>query len=239
MDGFSRIDIFDTKGVEYIFVVCYLLILIGFWKFSSKQVRPLKQVKRILENLSVNILRIPQGILYNRNHTWSHLEESGTAKVGLDDLLQHITGEVQFSNLKRPGEKIMKGELLTELTQGGKHLRITSPISGEIRDTNSELEDNPELLNEDPYAKGWLYRIKPSNWIAETRACYLAEEATNWSKEELQRFKDFLAVSMKKYSSGSPMVILQDGGELRDNTLSQLPMEVWQDFQQDFLEHTS
>ena len=239
MEGFSRVDIFDTKGIEYIFVIGYLLILIVFWKISTIQVKVREQVQRVLGNLTANLLRIPQGIFYNRNHTWTHLEESGAARVGLDDLLQHITGEVQFIHLKTPGEIISKGDLLTELNQEGKHLRIVSPISGEILDTNSELTDSPELLNEDPYKKGWIYKIKPSNWIAETKTCYLAEEATSWSLDELQRFKDFLAVSMKKYSSGPSMVILQDGGELRDNTLSLLPMEVWQDFQQDFLNCTS
>jgi len=239
MEGFSKVDIFDTKGIEYIFVIGYLLILIAFWKISTNQVKLRKEVQRVFGNLSANLLRIPQGVFYNRNHTWAHLERSGSAKVGLDDLLQHITGEVQFSHLRNPGEIISKGELLTELNQEGKHLRIVSPISGEILDTNSELTGSPELLNEDPYEKGWIYKIKPSNWIAETKTCYLAEEATNWSMEELQRFKDFLAVSLKKYSPTPSMVILQDGGELRDSTLSLLPVEVWQDFQQDFLNHTS
>ena len=64
---------------------------------------------------------------------------------------------------------------------------------------------------------------------------YLAEEAIDWSKKELERFKDFLAVSMKKYSPETSMVILQDGGELCDQPLSELPDEVWQDFQKSFL----
>ncbi|MFH1160181.1 MAG: glycine cleavage system protein H [bacterium] len=237
MEGFSRVDIFDTKGIEYIFVIGYLLILIIFWKISHKQVKITKQIQQAISNLSANILRIPQGLFYSKNHTWAHLEESGAAKVGLDDLLQHITGEVTFSTLKNPGEIIKKGDLLTEIAQEGKLLRIFSPLSGKILNTNSILEESPEILNEDPYEKGWIYKIKPSNWIAETKSYYLAEEATNWSMKELERFKDFLAVSAKKYSSEPTLIILQDGGELRDNTLAQLPDEVWQDFQKYFLDH--
>ena len=239
MEGFSRIDIFDTKGIEYIFVIGYLIIFIVFLKISARQVKLVKQVQRVLGNLSANVLRIPQGIFYNRNHTWTHLEESGSAKVGLDDLLQHITGEVRFGNLKNPGETINKGEVLTEIRQEGKYLRIVSPISGKIMESNSELDESPQLLNEDPYSRGWIYKIKPSNWVAETKTCYLAEEATNWSMEELGRFRDFMAVSLKKYSSGPAMLILQDGGELCDNTLSLFPDEVWKDFQKDFLDFTS
>ncbi len=239
MEGFNRIDIFDTKGMEYIFVIGYLVILVLFWRLSTRQVSIKKQIQTVIGNLTASMLRIPQGLFYSKNHTWTHLDETGAARVGMDDLLQHVTGEVQFTRLKNPGEIISKGELLTEINQEGKHLRIFSPISGEIVDTNGELSESPEILNEDPYKKGWIYKIKPSNWVVETNAYYLAEEATNWSMKELERFKDFLAVSMKKYSSEPAMVILQDGGELRDNTLSHLPNEVWEDFQKDFLNYTS
>ena len=74
------------------------------------------------------------------------------------------------------------------------------------------------MLNEDPYGKGWIYKIKPSKWIEETNNYYLAEEAIAWSKKELERFKDFLAASAKKYSPETMMMVLQDGGELCDTT---------------------
>ena len=97
------------------------------------------------------------------------------------------------------------------------------------------LAENPEILNEDPYEKGWIYKIRPSAWKSETGSYYLAEEAVSWSAKEFDRFKDFLAASMKTHTPVPSMVMLQDGGELRDHTLSQLPDGVWQDFQQDFL----
>ncbi|MCX6237432.1 MAG: hypothetical protein NTY07_07740 [Bacteroidia bacterium] len=86
-----------------------------------------------------------------------------------------------------------------------------------------------------PDGKGWIYKIKPSDWIAETKACYFAEEATNWSAIELERFKDFLAMSMKNYSPEPSMVILQDGGELTDHSLSAFSNEIWKDFEKEFL----
>lgn len=236
MEGFSSVDIFDTKGIEYLFVIGYLVILIIFWKVSGKQVKLVKQIQKVLSNLSANILRIPQGLFYNKNHTWAHLEESGTARVGLDDFLQHITGEVKFNNLKNPGEIINKGDLLSEIDQNGKQLKTFSPISGKILDTNSMLNENPEIFNEDPYKKGWIYKIEPSSWKVDTNSYFLAEEATDWSTKELERFKDFLSGgSMRKYSSEPSMILLQDGGELRDNILSELPDEVWKDFQIEFL----
>jgi len=225
--------------MEYLFVIGYLILLIIFWRLSTKQVSLGKQIKQVIGVLTANVLRIPQGLFYSRNHTWTHLEESGAARVGMDDLLQHITGQVRIDKLLSPGEVIRKGDLLTEIEQDGKHLRIFSPISGTILDANSELAGSPELLNQDPYREGWIYRIKPSDWKKETGSYYLAEEAVNWSVKELERFKDFLAVSMKKVAPEPSLVALQDGGELLDNTLSHLPNEVWEAFQKDFLDHNS
>ena len=238
MDGFSYFNIFETKGIEYLAIIAFLALLIPFWVVLNKQVKITKQIQNALGILSANILRIPQGLFYSKNHTWIHLEKSGVANLGLDDLLQHLTGEVKFSNLINPGEIINKGDLLAKIEHNSKLLKIFSPISGKILKTNSMLNKSPEMLNEDPYEKGWIYKIKPSNWIAETNSYLLAENATNWATKELERFKDFLMVSMGKHSSELSMLTLQDGGELRNNTLSELPNEVWQDFQKEFLNHT-
>ncbi|MEI8224468.1 MAG: glycine cleavage system protein H [Bacteroidota bacterium] len=235
MDGFSYNNIFETKGIEYLIIIAFLAMIIPFWIIINRQAGITRQIKRAIGVLSASILRIPQGLFYSKNHTWTHLEKSGTAKVGLDDLLLHITGEVKFINLKNPGNFINKGELLAEIDQNGKLLQIYSPLSGRIMNTNTMLYESPGVINEDPYGKGWIYKIKPSEWIAETDSYYLADEAIAWSKKELERFKDFLEISMNKYSPEVSMVILQDGGELCDRPLSKLPDEVWQDFQESFL----
>jgi len=235
MDGFSYSDIFATKGIEYLIIITFLVLLVPFWLVLNKQKQISSSIQKALGFLSASILRIPQGLFYAKNHTWMYMEKSGTAKVGLDDLLLHITGEVKFKIHKNPGDTIIKGDLLTEIDQNGKLLRILSPVSGKITNINSTINENPGMLNEDPYGKGWIYKIKPSNWVRETKACYFAEEATNWSTNELERFKDFLAVSMRNYAPEPSMVILQDGGELCDHSLSAFSDEIWKDFEKEFL----
>jgi len=236
MEGFSIVDIYDTKGMEYVFVIVYLLILIVFWKVAQNPQKVYRQIREVVQTLSAKILKIPQGIYFNRNHTWTHLDKSGAAKVGLDDFIQHVVGNVNFTTLKHPGDSIKKGELLTLIKQNEKVLKVYSPISGMVLETNTSLNENPELINSDPYDQGWIYQIKPSNWVKETQTYYLAEKATEWSKKEFVRFKDFLSMgAMRKYSSEPSMVLLQDGGEIRENVLSELPDEVWEDFQEEFL----
>jgi glycine cleavage system H protein len=235
MDQFTYTNIFETKGIEYLAIISFFTILIPFWLFLNRKASIRKEFQEAIGILTTNVLRVPQGLFYSKNHTWTHLEKSGEAKVGLDDLLLHITGEVKFSNLKNPGETINKGDLLAEITQNEKLLSIFSPISGKIVNTNSSLNQHSEMVTAEPYGIGWIYKIKPSDWKAETKAYYLAEEATSWSKMELERFKDFLAESMMKYSPETSALVLQDGGELRDNILSEMPEEVWKDFQKSFL----
>jgi glycine cleavage system H protein len=235
MDAFTYNNIFDTKGIEYLAIISFFLLLIPFWLVLNRQARSRREGKKLLGQLTANTLRIPQGIFFSRFHTWTHLEKSGVAKVGLDDLLLHITGEVKIKNQKQPGENVRKGDLLAELEHKGKLLKIYSPISGEIVAANPLLSDQPEILNEDPYNKGWMYKLKPMSWIPDTNSYYLAEDANSWAISELERFKDFVATSVSKYSPMPANVILQDGGELIDQPLAELPEEVWEDFQDDFL----
>jgi len=235
MDGFTYHNIFETKGIEYVAIIAFFAILVPFWIILNRQVKATKQLQKKLGVLTANVLRVPQGIFFNKNHTWTHLDSKGVAKVGLDDLLLHLTGELNFSKLKNPGEVVNKEEVLADVTHEGKRLRIVSPISGEIIAVNPLLSKDPGMLNEDPYVKGWIYKIKPSRWVAETNSFYLAEEASNWSAMELERFKDFLASSVERYTAEPSQVILQDGGELIDQPLAHLPEEVWQDFQRSFL----
>ncbi len=235
MEQFTYHNIFATKGIEYITILTFFAILIPFWLLLNKKVSIKKKLSEALGVLTAGILRIPQGLFYSKNHTWTHLEKSGAAKVGIDDLLLHITGQVAFKDLKNPGEFIYKGELLTRIDQDGKLLDIYSPISGKILNTNNELNENPEMLIEDPYGLGWIYKIKPTAWVDETKSYFLAEEASKWSASELERFKDFLAGAAEKYSEEPTLMVLQDGGELRNNILSEMPVEIWNDFQESFL----
>jgi glycine cleavage system H protein len=235
MDQFTYTNIFDTKGIEYLVVIVFLLLIIPFWRLLNKPLAIKAKAGEALGTLSENILKIPLGLFYSKNHTWMQLEKSGFAKVGLDDLLMHITGEVKVHNLKNAGDNVNTGDIIAQIEQNGKQLEIKSPISGEIQSVNNTLKANPGIMNDDPYGKGWILKIKPEKWIAETSACLVAEDALEWSKKELERFKDFLATSVNKITPHTTTTILQEGGELTDNPLSTMPKEVWADFQDEFL----
>ena len=236
MDGFSYNNIFDTKGIEYLIIIAFLILIIPFWIIINKRAAIGATIKKTLGILSSAVLKIPLGVYYSKNHTWTYMEKSGSAKVGLDDLLLHITGEVKVNPIKAKGDFVRKGDVIAEITQKDKNLRILSPISGEVLSINSSIAEDPGLLNDDPYGRGWIYNMKPSSWVADTSCCFIAEDAVEWSKRELGRFKDFLGEVAFRQSPESSMLILQDGGELCDKPLSELPEEVWREFEKSFLD---
>lgn len=233
MDGFTYTNIFDTKGIEYLVIISFLLLIIPYWRYLNKPVKAKQAVGK--GSLSHAILRFPEGLFFDKNHTWAHLETAGKAKVGLDDLLLHLTGEVKVNYLKKMGDKVGKGEMIACLQQDGKELNITAPVSGEITNMNMALNSNPQQLMADPYQKGWLYKVKPSNWVNETQSLYLGDETKEWSKRELDRFKDFAANTLNKLHQKPEMVSLQTGGELVDHPLSELSGADWFNFQNNFL----
>ena len=217
-NDFSYTNIFETKGIEYLAIIAFFAILVPFWLFLNKKIKIKKQDR----SLSYSNLRIPQGLFFCKNHTWTYLEKSGIAKVGIDDLLTNIIGEVKIIKQVDNYKTIKKGELLAEIDNNGKRLKILSPISGII------------LIFNDLQEEEWIYKIQPSDWINETKTYYLASEATYWMEKELLRFKDFVMLFIGKNQVGNA-VILQDGGELCENALDELPDAIWNDFQKDFL----
>ncbi|MDP3444639.1 MAG: hypothetical protein Q8T08_17410, partial [Ignavibacteria bacterium] len=110
MEGFFYSNIFETKGLEYILTIIFFALLIPFWLILNNRAAIKKGIQRALGVLSPARLNIPEGILHSQNHTWLYLFKSGTARVGADDLLMRIMGEVTIQPLKNLGEFVKLGE---------------------------------------------------------------------------------------------------------------------------------
>jgi glycine cleavage system H protein len=225
----------EIKGVDYMVIIAVFLSLSFLVFYLNRRSKNRASTNKSGGVLSTDALEMPHGLFFSRYHTWTHLDQSGTAKVGLDDLLVHITGEVKVGKVLDAGEKIRKGDFLAELVQNEKTLRIYSPIAGEVMELNPLLSKNPGLINADPYHEGWICKIKPFSWVTDVQSCFLAEDAEMWARQELARFKDFMAESVARNSPDPSFVALQDGGEMCDKPLADLPKEIWREFQDDFL----
>ena len=236
MEAFTYSNIFDTKGIEYIIIIFFLLLLIPFWFLVIQKPGLARQIQQKVTALTAGILRIPQGLFYSKNHTWLHLEKSGKVKLGIDDFLYRVLGNLKIVLQAEPGKNVKKGDVIAIIEQDGKQLRLNSPVTGKVIDINSNLIINDGVLPPDIYNEGWIFAIQPNNWKADISGFYMADEATNWIANELQRVKDFLSVQLAKKLNMQTAVVYQEGGELQMNPLSGMDSEIWDSFQEEFME---
>lgn len=177
----------------------------------------------------------PEGLFFDKSHTWIFMEKDGNVRIGIDDFLQHVTGPITRINMKKPGDSIKKGEPFLTLIQQGKHLDIQSPVSGIVREQNKELVANSGIINAAPFSEGWVYVVEPANWLKEIQAFAMGDKYRSWLKTEFSRLKDFLSSGIKSLGMVEPAPVLQDGGELRDGILEGFGPEVWEEFQTGFI----
>jgi len=216
--------------------VAALIILAGAIRYAkNRKANVIDEDIEITPAFDENSILAPKGIYFDKSHTWAFMQQDGNVKIGLDDFLQHVTGSITRIKMKEPGEKVRKGEKILTIIQNGKQLNISSPISGIIREQNQNLATNSSIVNAAPYAEGWVYLIEPKNWLREIQFLFMAEKYNEWLQDEFIRLKDFLAASVRSNTNVYAHVILQDGGELTDNVLADLGPEVWEDFQNNFI----
>jgi glycine cleavage system H protein len=106
------------------------------------------------------ILRVKKGIRYSADHVWVR-EENQQYLVGLTDYAQRIGGDIVFIEFMGAGSLIKTGEPLALYETIKAALEVAAPFDCEIVDSNHDLEDQPEFLNDDPYREGWVVRVKP------------------------------------------------------------------------------
>lgn len=107
-------------------------------------------------------LVIPEGFRYADDHEWTKLEDDGI-RVGISDYAQDQLGDIVFVELPEVGESFGKGDEFATIESVKAVVECYMPIGGEIVDINGDLDDAPELMNEDPYNGGWMVLIKPDD----------------------------------------------------------------------------
>lgn len=105
----------------------------------------------------------PRELHYTDSHEWVRLESDDTVVVGITDFAQHQLGDLVFVELPDAMSGLEKGDELAVIESVKTAADVYAPITGTVFEVNSQLESNPGLINEDPYGRGWICRIKPEN----------------------------------------------------------------------------
>jgi len=104
-------------------------------------------------------MNIPVNLKYTKDHEWLKVE-GGEAFVGISDHAQHELGDIVFIEVETVGETLAKGEAFGTIEAVKTVSDMYMPVGGEVLEYNEELTTHPEILNQDPYEKGWVIKIK-------------------------------------------------------------------------------
>ena len=107
-------------------------------------------------------MNFPQNVKYTNEHEWIRLE-GDVAYVGITDYAQEQLGDIVFVDIPTEGETLEAGEVFGTIEVVKTISDLFLPVAGEVVEQNPALEENPELVNKDPYGEGWPIKMKPAN----------------------------------------------------------------------------
>jgi len=203
MEGFQYVDIFATKGIEYIIVMVFLAGFIYFSRYLSHRV-PAPAEAAVRPRSFVDYFRVPDGYLFHQGHAWFRKEGREVVTVGLDDFAQRILGRIDEVDLPYAGARVSQGEKGWTLTVDSRIIPMISPVDGEVVAVNAAALRNPQVVNDDPYGRGWLLKVRATKLSANARNLLSGNVARRMVEESLNE--------IRRQSGEDLGIVYQDGG---------------------------
>lgn len=107
-------------------------------------------------------MNIPSNLKYSKDHEWVRVE-GDTAYIGITDFAQSELGEIVIVDITTEGETLAREAVFGSIEAVKTVSDLFMPVGGEVLEVNPKLEDNPELVNSDPYGEGWMIKVKMTN----------------------------------------------------------------------------
>lgn len=198
-------DFLPTKGLEYLLVLGYLLLLIPFWTlFFGEAARARLVAAQAWAGQVADWFRIPERVFLHPGHGWARYEAPGVMTVGLDDFAQQLVGPLAAIALPQPGTPLKVGTRAWAIRADGKSVDMLAPVSGTVMAVNGDLRHHAALANEDPYGRGWLMKVQVPRMASAVQGLVSGAAARKWMDE----------VSHQLTASMTPELghLCQDGG---------------------------
>ena len=126
---------------------------------------------------------VPEGLYYSKDFEWVKVEGE-KVRMGITDYAQKQLREIVYAELPAAGTEVKQNEPYGTVESVKAVSDLISAVGGMIEEVNEEVQSKPELLNEDPYIKGWLLVVKPSNLRQELSNLMDFEKAVEWHKNQ-------------------------------------------------------
>jgi glycine cleavage system H protein len=134
--------------------------------------------------VKVGDYNIPDDLLYTKDHEYARIEGGDIVKVGITDYAQKSLRDIVYVELPEKGRDLTQGSEFGSIESVKAVSELYAPVSGVVEDVNSELENSPERVNEDPYGEGWLVTIKASNLSGDKAKLLSSKDYAKVVKEE-------------------------------------------------------
>ena len=133
--------------------------------------------------VKVDNYEVPEGLYYSNDFEWIKIE-GDKIRMGITDYAQKALREIVYAELPSAGTEVKQNEPYGTLESVKAVSDLVAALSGTIEEVNEEVQSKPEILNEDPYGKGWLIVVKPSNLQAELANLMDFDKAVEWHKNQ-------------------------------------------------------
>jgi glycine cleavage system H lipoate-binding protein len=220
MQGVENVDLFATKGLEYLLVIGYLVVLIGFWRLLSRPPARAKAVARSPRGERVGgWFDVRNDVYFHQGHGWVAPPEGDVVTVGMDDFAQRLLGHPEAIELPAVGAQLRQGDRGWALQVDSKSISMLSPVDGEVVAVNQQVAAEPELVNADPYDRGWLLKVRVPRPETTRKNLLSGRLATAWMAQTVER--------LRAMPVGDLGVVLPDGGMPVDGFVRALAPEDW------------
>ena len=133
--------------------------------------------------VKVENFEVPEGLYYSKDFAWAKVE-GDKVRMGITDYAQKQLREIVYAELPEAGAELKQNEPYGTLESVKAVSDLVAAVSGTVEEVNEEVQSQPEILNEDPYEKGWLVIVKPSNLQADLGNLMDFDKAVEWHKNQ-------------------------------------------------------
>ena len=169
---------------------------------------------------------VPQTVSYHSGHSWLMRERKNVVRVGADEFAAALLGKIEKIELPKPGQWIRQGQKVLTFVRDGVKAEMVSPTEGEVMEINRELLENPSMLREDPYGKGWLVAVHVPDEENTTRNLIPKGLVGEWMREAAARL-----YARQPALAGA---VAADGGRPAEDLLVGLPDANWAEVTAEF-----
>jgi glycine cleavage system H protein len=131
------------------------------------------------------IFRFPRGLRYSETGLWIK-QEGSLLRIGMSDFVQQRNGDIAFATLMPEGTFLGAGDEIGSIETVKVNMSIPAPVKGTIVEINLQLKESPELINQEPYDKGWLVVLQPENLEQDLGRFLSAEAYCNLAKQQAE-----------------------------------------------------